>query len=312
MSDMEKKRYDYYCKNCNFLTNNRFNFDKHLMTEKHKNTIIPTINKCETCGKTYKYKSGLSRHKIRCSKGKVPQVNNKTNKTTNKKLNNESLTGDKTSTETNGDNKLSEGQREMIKAITETLSKQGQLIEKLVNTQKEMIPKLGNNNNNKISINVFLNEHCKNAMNLTDFINGIDISLEDLEYTNAHGYVKGIGNIFTKNLTDMKVTERPIHCSDKKRLQFYVKEENKWDKDEKSARIERGIQCITHKAFTELKKWEDAHPGYDQINSPENMAWLMMIQKLSSGVTDSDRVKNTEIIKKNMSHILGIKEAIEN
>ena len=292
MSEAGRKGNNYYCKSCDFLTNNKFNFDKHMRTEKHKNTVAPTVNMCETCGKTYKYKSGLSRHKLKCS--------------------NNSTIIKKSTSVSKEEGKLSDGQKEMIKAITETLSKQGELIEKLVNTQKEMVPKLGNNNNNKISINVFLNEHCKNAMNLTDFINGIDISLEDLEYTNAHGYVKGIGNIFTKHLTDMKVTERPIHCSDKKRLQFYVKEENKWDKDEKSEKIDKGIQCITHKAFTELKKWEDAHPGYDQINSPQNMEWLMMIQKLSSGVTDTDRVKNTEVIKKNMSHILGIKEAIEN
>ena len=74
-----------------------------------------------------------------------------------------------------------------------------------------------------MTINVFLNEHCKDAMNLTDFINSIKISLEDLEYTNQHGYVKGLSNIFTKHLTDVGEKQRPIHCSDKKRLQFKLK-----------------------------------------------------------------------------------------
>lgn len=285
---------EYGCLLCKFETDNKFNYQKHLLTEKHKNTLMPQKNICNTCGKNYKYKSGLSRHKQKCGVIK----NNNTIDIYNKK--NATLTKDM------------DPQKEMIKAITETLSKQGELIEKLVNTQKEMIPKIGNNNNNNISINVFLNEHCKNAMNLTDFINGIKISLEDLEYTNTHGYVKGVSNIFTKNLTDMKATERPIHCSDKKRLQFYVKEENKWDKDDKSIKIDKGIQTITGKALQELKIWEKAHPNYNIISSPENVQWLMMIQKLSGGLEEKERVKNTENIKKSMSNILSIREAIEN
>lgn len=289
-SGIFKIKKEYGCVPCKFETNNKFNYQKHLVTEKHKNTISPEKIACDVCGKIYKYRSGLSRHKTKCGKTDEIQVYNKKD----------------------GETLTTDPHNEMIKAITETLSKQGDLIEKLVNTQKEMIPKIGNNNNNKISINVFLNEHCKDAMNLTDFINGIKISLEDLEYTNMHGYVKGLSNIFTKNLTDMKATERPIHCSDKKRLQFYVKEENKWDKDEKSEKIEKGIQTLTTKGFQELKTWEAAHPDYDKINSPENVEWLMMIQKLSGGISETDRVKNTENIKKHMSNILSIRDAIEN
>ena len=134
-----------------------------------------------------------------------------------------------------------------IKMLTNALSKQGDLIEQLIQSQNEMIPKLGNNNNNKISINVFLNQHCKNAMNLTDFVDNIKLSIEDLEYTNQHGYVKGISNIFTKHLTDMKVTERPIHCSDKKRLQFYIKDSDKWEKDKEHKKIDQTIQKINKK-----------------------------------------------------------------
>ena len=288
---------EYTCIHCKFFTNNRYNYEKHIETEKHKNKVgvVSTSNNCPNCGKKYKYKSGLSRHKSKCPSLKnvltvvgAGQVDGSKNITTN------------------------DAQKEMMVAITNTLSKQGELIEKLVNAQKEMIPKIGNNNNNKISINVFLNEHCKNAMNLTDFINGIKISLEDLEYTNAHGYVKGLSNIFTKNLTDMKATERPIHCSDKKRLQFYVKEEDRWDKDESSKQIDKSIQCVTSKAFSELKSWEKEHPNYDKINSPENVEWLMMIQKLSGGITETARVKNTDNIKRNMSQILSIRDAIEN
>lgn len=275
----------YICKACKFATNNKFNYDKHLKTDKHNYNkgIFKTKYECQDCKRIYKHKSGLSRHRLKCN--------------------------------TNVDdiicNEIKPINGNMITILSETLAQQGELIKSLIDSQKEMIPKLGSNNNNKISINVFLNEHCKNAMNLTDFLNGIKVSLEDLEYTNEHGYVKGVSNIFTKYLTDMKATERPIHCSDTKRMQFYVKEENTWDKDERNTKIDYGIQTITNKAFSELKQWEVAHPGYNEISSPENVQWLMMIQKLSGGGSDSGSEKNKDNIRKNISTLLGIREQLE-
>ena len=106
-----------------------------------------------------------------------------------------------------------------------------ELLKKSIDTNTKMMPKIGNNNNNTISINFFLNETCKNAMNLTDFIDQLQVSLEDLSYSKDNGFVKGVTNIFAKQLQDLKPTERPIHCSDKKRLQFYVKDDDKWFKD---------------------------------------------------------------------------------
>lgn len=283
MSDGNTKRC-FSCITCEFTTPNKFNYDKHLLTDKHIYNIEPVKKtyKCYKCNKTYKYNSGLARHKAKCKDeyGDIVSTTPKNN--------------------------------EMLKVLSDTLTQQGELIKNLLKCQKEMIPKLGNNNNNKISINVFLNERCKNAMNLNDFLDGIKISLEDLEYTNEHGYVKGVSNIFTKYLTDMKATERPIHCSDMKRMQFYIKDENIWNKDDRNNKIDRSIQKITNKAFFELKKWEEAHPGYDEVNSSENVQWLMMIQKLSGCGSDNICEKNKENIRKNISTLLSIREELEN
>jgi hypothetical protein len=174
-----------------------------------------------------------------------------------------------------------------------------------------MIPRLGNNNNNKISINVFLNEHCKEAISLKDFISNIKISLDDLKYTNEHGYVKGISNIFTKHLTDLEATQRPIHCSDKKRLQFYIKDSDKWERDQQNKKLDNSIQELTKKQIIELKQWEAVHPNYLNNNS-EYIEWHKMVQNLMGGGTLQAQNKNTESIKKVISQTVDIKDAIKN
>ena len=177
----------FLCQKCNYSTSRKSSWDKHILTAKHlnDNKMVTNGNKfveffCEHCGKGYKYKSGLSRHKKKCMAIETNFVD-----TSCKKLQQQ--------------NKLLE------------------TVEKLIEQNTELSKRVGNNNNNKISINVFLNEKCKDAMNLADFVDNIKVSLDDIQYTKEHGYVKGISNIFVKHLTDMNVTERPIHCSDKKR-----------------------------------------------------------------------------------------------
>lgn len=295
----QKSSKNYHCKKCDYITSNKYDYKKHLSTAKHKkdNKRITNDNNnsiifsCANCGKKYKFRSGLSRHKKKC----LVYFEQSVQKFKLKK-------SQKNATTLYGTNLKS------FAELTKALTMQGELIEKLVNTQKDMIPKLGNNNNNKIAINVFLNKHCKRAMNIGDFIDNIKISLEDLEYTNEHGYVKGISNIFTKNLTDLKATERPIHCSDSKRLHFYVKDENKWIRDNENKKINNTIQEITRKQIIKLKQWEDAHPNYLNNNSLY-IEWQTMVQKLMGGDTIQTQAKNTDNIKKTISQKVNIKEA---
>ena len=143
--------------------------------------------------------------------------------------------------------------KELRQMMEKMIEAQGETNKCFHKTLDNMIGKVGNNTyNNKMSINVYLNEHCKDAMNLTDFVDKLKVSLEDLMYTKDHGYVKGISNIFVKQLQDMKPTERPIHCSDKKRMQFYVKEENKWEKDDEHAKLDKSIADVTLKQIKKI------------------------------------------------------------
>jgi hypothetical protein len=301
----QKNINNFHCKKCDYTSRNKYDFTKHLSTIKHNNdnkmvtNLSENDNKspkyfCSDCGKKYKFRSGLSRHKTNGCKN-IKKKTNPINRQSCKTVNTTFLEGE---------------MGETLKSLTKTLAQQGNLIEKLVSAQKEMIPRLGNNNNNKISINVFLNEHCKEAMNLKDFIDNIKISLEDLAYTNEHGYVKGISNIFTKNLTDLVPTQRPIHCSDKKRLQFYIKEEDTWGKDKQNIKINNSIQEITKKQILELKQWEEIHPNYLN-NNAQYMEWQRMVQRLMGGDSIQAQSRNTESIKKTISQNVDIKDALE-
>jgi hypothetical protein len=308
MKSRQKSPKKFHCKYCLYTSRNKYDFKKHLSTAKHK--MITNDNKmgnkndnkvlkyvCEFCNRGYKYPSGLSRHRKKCNTSNENAALKKSRQSRQE--------------ETQEQNMVMSTANDSVRILTEVLSKQGDLIEKLIKNQNEMIPKLGNNNNNKISVNVFLNNHCKNAMNLTDFVENIKVSLEDLEYTNQHGYVKGISNIFTRHLTDMKVTERPIHCSDKKRLQFYVKDSDKWEKDKSNVKIDKTIQKITKKQILKIKEWELQNPDY--LDKEElTQEWHKMIFNMTGGEKDSDRAKNTTHIKKHISENVIVKELIKN
>ena len=295
----QKVAKNFYCENCDYATTNKFDWKKHISTTKHKNgnkmVTFPKKFVCKNCKKNYKFKSGLSRHKKKCfvnSENIILSIEKKSRLTNN---------GNKP----NGENELSE----TIKLMAQTVARQGNILEKLIESQNEMIPKLGNNNNNNVSINIFLNQKCTDAMNLTDFVNNIKISLEDLKYTNEHGYVKGISNIFQKNLTDLKATERPIHCSDKKRLQFYVKDEDKWEKDISHTKINKGIETVGKQQILQIKEWEKKHPDFLE-HEEQYMEWNKMVSNIMGGETKFKRDKNIENIKKNISTEISVKDAL--
>ena len=286
----QKSPKKYSCKNCHYASKNKFDFDKHLTTTKHK--MITNDNKksqkvaklsCE-CGKQYKFKSGLSRHQKKCLF----------------KTKRESII-----------EKLPPNNVVVTKELITEMKKQRVQTQELIKLCKDrQVINYQNCGNKKMTINVFLNEKCKDAMNLTDFVENLEVSLKDLEYTNEHGYVKGISNIITKHLTHLKPTERPIHCCDKKRLQFYVKDEDRWEKDDKNVKIDKSIQEVTFKQIKKLKEWEDAHPGYLE-DDELLLEWHSMLQRIMGGAQDDEKQKNKEQIKKQISENIELRDAMK-
>ena len=276
----------FNCDRCQYSTSKRQHWQQHILSIRHKRIVgYQEINMrapkgqrnipCPTCGVAYKSRSGLWKHQKRCS-----------GVTASGYLVTENAT------------------------LRQELCEQRKLIEKLVDQQNKMIPKIGNNNNNnRISINLFLRDKCKDAMNLTQFLDNIQVSLEDLRYTNEHGFVKGISNIFNKHLTDMKITERPIHCSDQKRLQFYVKDDDFWDRDRGHRKLDKTIRVLEKKQIIQLKEWERRHPEY-MDDTKLNREWNRMIYNMMGGIDEIARKRNAKNIKKSICRGITVKGAL--
>ena len=274
---MQKYAPNFYCKKCDYKCSRKFLWNQHISTRKHKmitndNKIVTENMLCCPCGKTYKYRSGLSRHQKKCTYSVV-----KSDTKTELAKNDDEFEGDEIKT--------------ILKGI---LKENRELKEQMKNMKMGNIT--NNNNNQKYTINMYLNDKCKNAMSLKEFVDNIKLSLKDLEFTSHHGFVEGISNIFLKNLNDMEVTERPIHCSDQKRLQFYVKKEDKWEKDKQNEEIDKSIQNISNKQIGTLIEWTKANPGYE--NNPDKMEEYFNIVGKTMGV---DCEKNIRKIKKIIS-----------
>ena len=222
---------------------------------------------CNNCSKEYKHDSGLSRHKKQCNSQCNPQC----------KIN------------THIDDKIQNLQTLLEKTI-----------ENNNNTINNMIPNIGNvtnNINNNLTINVFLNEECKHAMNIKEFVDQLKISIDDLQYTKDNGFIKGITNIFVKKLSELPINFRPIHCSDVNRLQFYIKDENRWNKDNENMKINKSIQDITQKQIKQITDLQKEHPKWHE-NDMEKQLYMELVCAVMGCDDYDESIKNLEVIKK--------------
>ena len=201
------------------------------------------------------------------------------------------------------------------KILADSINSQNETQTELIKALSKNIGNLGNktiynncNNQNNMTINVFLNEQCKNALNLTDFVQNIKVTLEDLQYTKDNGFVDGVTNIITKQLKDLKPTERPIHCSDKKRLQFYVKDDDKWEKDVDNKKLDETIRDVKLKLPKSLTEWEKMNPSYKK--DPKLMDEWMNIM---AGISEGDKgnvLKEKLALKRKIATYIELKEAM--
>jgi len=186
--------------------------------------------------------------------------------------------------------------------------KQHDMIAQQQNTINEMIPKIGNNNttnnNNQFNLQMFLNEDCKNALNMTDFMKSIQVNLNDLIQTGKLGYVEGMSRIFVKALKDMDITERPIHCTDIKRETVYIKDQDKWAKDEDDKmKIKKTIQNIENKNIRMISKWQEENPDCMDMESKKSEE-LTELSLIALGGDEEREKSEKKIMKKVLKEIM--------
>ncbi len=302
-SKNSKKTLIFFCESCDFKCCKKNEYERHLVTNKHKRVTESNIKmppggqtsfKC-VCGNEYKYRPGLAKHKRTCPKinmGSLSQAckdNNDTINDTNKNED-ENITVNTNNNVTKDEIllKLIKDNDEMMKII------KGQ--QEQINT---LIPKLGNTTNNNITnnfnLNLFLNEKCKDALNMSEFIDSLKITLEDLLFSKNNGITRGITDVMIKGLKELDIYKRPIHCTDIKRDIMYIKDEDKWQKDDNHHKMKNTIVKIADKERTALQQWSIDNPDWIETEKKQ-IEYLTMVRSICEPIENFDKYER-KIVK---------------
>ncbi len=285
----QKLAENYKCEACDYICCKKSDMTKHEMTRKHQNRTNRTQNvaepklMCEYCNKEYKARNSLWYHERKCN---VERQNKKTleqEKSPYLEIINKLLSDNM---------ELKNFIIEQSKATADTMNKvieqNADIMNKAIESNKTtVINQTNNQNNQKFNINVFLNEQCKDAINFSDFIKQIVVSREDLENNAQLGFVNGVSKILIDSLKQLDKSERPIHCTDVKRETMYIKDDDKWNKEEDSSKLNKAIQEVTRKSMGTLMNWKEENPDYKDRDS-EFSNRCIVIQQQSMAAHNRD------------------------
>jgi hypothetical protein len=299
----------FYCESCDFKCYMKCDWDRHLSTAKHTVSVvgnqmeIKKLKKTYTCECSKKYAtcSGLWKHKKTCLL---------LNKFENQKVENQKVENNK-----NDDKELImlllKDNNDLKQMIMEQCRENKELTTAIIEQQSKVLElyKEGtcniNSNNKSFNLNFFLNETCKNAMNIQDFVNSVKIQLSDLEKVGEIGYIDGISSIIIKNLKELDVTQRPVHCTDKKREVLYIKDEDKWEKEnEQNEKIRKAIKQVAFKNTKLLKSFREKHPDCGKSESKYADQYNKLIIEAMGGRGDNDIEKEDKIIKNIVKEVI--------
>ena len=289
---MPKNAAFFTCSICDFKCSKKSNYTKHLLTLKHKMlTNVDTENAEKTshlfqcdCGKEYKHRQSLSVHKKTCQKKpeeKIEILENSHN-----------LDKDIIKLLIKDNSELKSMMLEVVKSIQPNTTNINN------NTTNNNTT---NNNNNHFNLQIYLNETCKDAINLSDFVNSLQVKLKDLEETARIGYSEGVSKIFINGLNELEVNKRPIHCSDAKRETLYIKNQNEWTKDADKVLLTNAIKTVGKKNIQQIFEWQKKYPEYNDPASRQNDKYLKMLCNAMNGSTDDEQEKNMEKIIRNIT-----------
>ena len=288
---LSKSFQNFFCEKCNFTTCRLSQYNTHLMTAKHKritidNNFFPNLSTYDcSCGKKYIHRQGLYKHKKKCNQTSDSVVENPAK--VEQKLENTMVLSDPSLSNIVLD--LLKQNNELHKQLIE-LSKEKSIVMNNCNTNS------GNTQNNHFNIQVFLNDKCKDAINIDQFIKDIQISISDLENVGNQGYVQGISDIIIKNLRTLELTKRPMHCTDVKRETIYIKDADKWEKDsDGKPKIKNVISRVAKKNLAKFQDWYNLHPDVNVLDSQDyEMSHKLIRQSMGDGEAD---VLQNKIVK---------------
>ena len=285
----------YNCESCYYSTNSKGDFNKHILSAKHtkmtKGDIESTkIHSC-TCGKEFKYRQGLSRHRKNCTHNSTRE-----------------------STDTDNDDKydmlsttimmLVNENREFKQLLVEQNAKMMEMAGNMGGHNHHNTNTTNTNSHNKFNLNVFLNEQCKDAMTLKDFVKNMEISMEEFIETGEIGFVDGLSQVLIQRIGDMDIHDRPIHCTDLKRETVYVKDAEKWEKDTNQEKFRKAIKGVAYKNERMRPKWYAEAPNVDILGS-ENCEKFFKYSAAALGGygTEENRVFENKIMKNVMKEV---------
>ena len=310
-----KKTPTFYCETCDFKCSKHNEFKRHLVTIKHKRlhdatkkTLInePKIFSC-VCGNKYKHHSSLAKHKRTCIAINTPaddleDVQLFIEVTEKEKEEEEPAPQSQDQEE---DFICKDGKVTITKEMFMTLIKNSEEMMKLMKEQQLMVPNqvinnttnnnIKNNNNNTFNLNIFLNEKCKDALNMSEFIDTLKITLEDLLFSKTNGISRGITDVLIKGLKELDIYKRPIHCTDIKRDIMYIKNEDKWLKDENHDMMKNTIVKIADKERTALQQWAIDNPDWIETERKQ-LEYLTMMRSICEPIENYNNYER-KIIK---------------
>ena len=287
----------FNCKLCNYNTVRESQYIRHLNTAKHE--MVTNDNNsgsikfhsliCSNCSKEFKHRSGLSRHKQKCQYRSIDDP-----------LHNSFV---------------KQNNPDMIQTMVE-LIKQNQEFKQLLVEQNHTIIELSskpttnnnttnnnNNNNQKFNLNFFLNDTCKDAMNMSDFIENMNVQFEDIENIGRNGYVAGMTDLILSRIKNLDVTKRPMHCTDMKRETIYIKDNDVWEKDANNAKLHKMIGCIAHQNYGIIPAWRDKYPDSTNAETPKFEFCITMMRNVLGDAGDEQTRLDNKVIRNVTKHI---------
>jgi hypothetical protein len=308
-----KKHQNFECEICDFNCSKKGDWKRHTMTSKHKkmaeandldvfgdnftSNYIQTNYTCEVCNKKYNSRNGIWKHK---NSGKCTTICDDKNM---KPIDNDLIL---LLIKENSELKsmMIDQQNKMMESHNKFFEQQNLVLEIAKNGTHNTTTTHTNSHNKSFNLQFFLNETCKDAMNITDFVDSLKLQLSDLERVGELGYIEGISNIIVKNLKELDITQRPVHCTDKKRETIYIKDEDKWEKDDEKKKMHKLIKRVADKNARLLPKFKEKYPDYRKSTSPLSDQYNKILIESMGGQGDNDFEKEEKIIKKVSKEII--------